>query len=245
MRYLVLSDIHANIDALDAVLDDAAARGYGRVLVLGDLVGYCADPGAVIDRMLGLDVCAAVRGNHDKVAAGLEDGADFNPIAKLSAEWTGRVLTEEHRAYLRSLPRGPVLVDEDIQICHGSPEDEDRYMLDSLDAIAAFQAARRPLCLFGHTHNPLAVVLQRQELVYLPSGDGAVLHWAPDARYLVNVGSVGQPRDGDARAAYGIIDSDRRQVEFLRLEYPVGRAQSRIRERRLPEPLAARLRAGR
>jgi diadenosine tetraphosphatase ApaH/serine/threonine PP2A family protein phosphatase len=245
MRYLVLSDIHANIDALEAVLGDADARGYDCVVVLGDLVGYGAEPGAVIDRVRGLPVCAAVRGNHDKVAAGIGDGSDFNPIARASAEWTARTLTDDQRTYLRELPLGPAVVDDVIEICHGSPDDEDRYVFDSLDAIACIQASIRPVCLFGHTHSPLAVGLVRSELTYLPADGGSRLEWLAEGRYLVNVGSVGQPRDGDPRAAYGIVDTRARAVTFVRLDYPLGRAQDRIRAAGLPEPLATRLGAGR
>ena len=245
MRYLVLSDIHANIDALEAVLDDAGSRGFESVVVLGDLVGYGAEPGAVIERVRGLPVCAAVRGNHDKVAAGLGNGSDFNPIARASADWTARTITDDQRTYLRELPQGPRVVDDTIEICHGSPDDEDRYVFDSLDAIACIQASIRPVCLFGHTHSPLAVALLNSELTYLPADGGARLTWVAEGRYLVNVGSVGQPRDGDARAAYGIVDTEARTVTFVRLNYPVDRAQERIRSAGLPDALAARLAAGR
>lgn len=245
MRYLVLSDIHANIDALEAVLQDAARRAFSRVLLLGDLVGYGAAPGAVIDRIRELPLAAAVRGNHDKVIAGLADGSEFNTIARRAAAWTASVLTPEHRTYLAGLPVGPVFLEDGVEICHGSPENEDLYVFDSLDAIASLQASRRPLCLFGHTHKPLAVSLGRDELVYLACGPDAHVAWPPDARSLVNVGAVGQPRDGDARAAYGIIDTDERRVEFVRLSYPIDRAQARIRAAGLPEPLAARLQVGR
>src|SRR5438270_6128106 len=124
MRYLVLTDIHANLEALDACLADARARGYDQALVLGDLVGYGADPNAVIERMEALQPTAIVRGNHDKVACGLEQPEGFNVVAKSAAVWTFETLTPENREWLAALPQGPHDVDALIQICHGSPFDE-------------------------------------------------------------------------------------------------------------------------
>ena len=155
MRYLVLSDIHANLEALDTVLAAAPPDSYDRVLVLGDLVGYGADPNAVIDRVRALDPLAVIRGNHDKAACGLDDGSSFNQIARFAAAWTGDALTPPNRQYLYDLPAGPVLIDEGVEICHGSPFDEDHYIFDGNDARRALDASRRTLCLFGHTHLPV------------------------------------------------------------------------------------------
>ena len=134
MRYLVLSDIHSNLEALEAVLRASAAQHYDAVLVLGDLVGYGADPNAVVDRVRGLNPAAIVRGNHDKVAAGLDDAEDFNPMAKSAAHWTRESLTPQTLEYLRDLPTGPLIVDDMIEICHGSPLDEDLYVVADIDA---------------------------------------------------------------------------------------------------------------
>ena len=245
MRYLVLSDVHANIDALTAVLAVAAGLRYEHVLVLGDLVGYGAAPNEVIDCVRSLNPLAAIRGNHDKAATGLGETENFNPLAKQAAAWTKAALTPDSLAYLAQLPAGPVQVNDDLEICHGTPFDEDAYVFDSLDAIRAINAVSRPLCLFGHTHVPLIVGLEDGEMVYDDVRDDQVLAMKAGGRYLINAGSVGQPRDGDVRASFGVVDTDTRQVEFRRVPYPVEAAQDRIRQAGLPEQLARRLAAGR
>ena len=160
MRYLVLSDIHANIDALDAVLESVGDGAYDRVIVLGDLVGYGAEPNLVVDRVRELDPVAIVRGNHDKVAAGLASSEGFNPTAQRSAEWTREALTADvARLPRRARRRGPPCSTNLVEICHGSPADEDAYIFGELDAADALLAARMPLCLFGHTHLPAAAAL--------------------------------------------------------------------------------------
>src|SRR5581483_5633728 len=192
MRFLVLSDIHGNLEALEACLADAGAHGYNQVLVLGDLVGYGADANAVVDRIRRLQPRAIVRGNHDKVACGIEAADGFNPVARSAAEWTAAVLAPEHREWLAGLPQGPVQVDDLIEICHGSPFDEDAYVFDELDAARALAAASRPLCLFGHTHFAAAFALEGGAVGALELG-GAAEHRVTidrDARYLINPGSV-------------------------------------------------------
>jgi predicted phosphodiesterase len=247
MRYLVLSDIHSNLEALDAVLR-AAARRYDAVLVLGDLVGYGADPNAVVERIRGLTPVAIVRGNHDKVAAGLDTADDFNPMARAAAQWTRNALTEASLEFLRDLPAGPLIVDDSIEICHGSPVDEDLYVVADVDAARAIAASRRPLCLFGHTHVALFGKVGAQERLEIDAPQGHPdfdLSLEPGARYLVNPGSVGQPRDGDSRAAYGLVDLERRSVRLCRVAYPVDAAQRKILEAGLPSQLAYRLGMGR
>jgi predicted phosphodiesterase len=245
MRYLVLSDIHANSDALDSVLADAARHRADHFLLLGDLVGYGADPNGVIDRLAALTPVTAVRGNHDKVAAALDDAEGFNVAAKQSAQWTFDTLTEPHRAFLAALPQGPVLVGDEIECCHGTPFDEDAYVFDDMDALFSLQASRRNLCLYGHTHNPAALVFDGSLVDFAPIKGEQTIPLRAGTRYLVNVGAVGQPRDGDPRAAYGLVDLDRREVSIYRVAYPVERAQQRILDAGLPEVLAQRLRLGR
>jgi diadenosine tetraphosphatase ApaH/serine/threonine PP2A family protein phosphatase len=245
MRCLVLSDIHANIDALDGVLADAARHGDLPLLLLGDLVGYGAEPNAVIDRLRDLAVAAAIRGNHDRAACGLDDGESFNEAARASAAFTARVLTERNREYLRTLPAGPLAVSDLTEICHGTPFDEDAYVFDEMDAAYALRAASRPLCLFGHTHAPFGARLRGEDLEFLEVAAGEAVIVTDAARLLVNVGSVGQPRDGDPRASYGVLDEDTRTITCYRVEYPVERAQARIRDAGLPEALARRLGLGR
>lgn len=247
MRFLILTDIHANVDAFDAVLAAARRERWDRALVLGDLVGYGAEPNAVIERVLSLDPLAVIRGNHDKAACRLGDASDFNHIARTAALWTAETLTEEHRVYLARLPEGPISIDDGVEICHGTPFDEDHYIFDLPDASRALDAAARPLCLFGHTHLP--VIYRRHA-----SGDTGVapnvadhlqVPLEPGVRYLINPGSVGQPRDGDPRAAFGIYDAERRIMTLSRVEYPVAKAQKRILDAGLPASLAHRLALGR
>ncbi len=247
MRYLVLSDIHANLEALEAVLAAARDVGYDRVLVLGDLVGYGPDPNAVIDSVVALEPLAMVRGNHDKVTAGVENAEGFNRVARQAAEWTLAALTPEHRAFLAALEQGPVIVDEWIEICHGTPGDEDEYITGDMDALHALKQARRPICVFGHTHIPVAYRLTDTDFELLLRGTegGEEVPVEDGARYLVNPGSVGQPRDADARAAFAVIDTAGPTIVWVRVDYPVGDTQAKIIDAGLPAPLAHRLALGR
>ena len=247
MRHLVLTDIHANLEALDACLEDALDRGYDDILVLGDVVGYGADPNAVVERVRQLDPAAIIRGNHDKVSCGLEAADGFNAVARMAAYWTVTALTDDNREWVAALPRGPVLVDADVQICHGSPRDEDEYIFGPADARGAFSAIERAVCLFGHTH--YHAVFQwfggTMEGVRVGGAIGPELELRPDVTYLVNPGSVGQPRDGDPRAAYAIVDVPAGRIEMVWLAYAVDIAQEKIRKAGLPDPLADRLALGR
>jgi diadenosine tetraphosphatase ApaH/serine/threonine PP2A family protein phosphatase len=247
MRYLVLSDIHANLEALDACLADARARGYDETLVLGDLIGYGADPNAVIERVQALKPLAIVRGNHDKVAFGIEQAEGFNAIARSAASWMLEVLTPENRQWVANLPEGPKVIDDVVEICHGSPVDEDAYIFDELDALRALRSATRPLCLFGHTHYPITFILADGALSSNgPSGEAeGRLRIRDGVRYLLNPGSVGQPRDGDPRAAYAIVDTTGRHVELYRIPYSIEVAQAKVIDAGLPEVLARRLAVGR
>jgi diadenosine tetraphosphatase ApaH/serine/threonine PP2A family protein phosphatase len=247
MRYLVLSDIHANMEAFEAVLAAAQALSYDRILVLGDLVGYGADPNAVVEKVRALRPHAVIRGNHDKVGSGLESPEGFNAVARSAIRWTYDTLTPENRDWLAALPAGPVVVDDLIEICHGTPFDEDAYVFDDLDALRSLHAAERPVCLFGHTHVQVGYTLTGN-LFTLATIDDArplTIELPEDGRHLVNPGSVGQPRDGDPRAAYAIADTDRRDVVIYRTEYDIDRARARIIDEGLPEILAQRLALGR
>lgn len=247
MRYLVLSDIHSNLEALDAVLR-ASAQRYDAVLMLGDLVGYGADPNAVVERVRSLNPVASVRGNHDKVAAGLDDAEDFNPMAKSAARWTCEALTTQTLEYLRDLPAGPLIVGDMIEICHGSPLDEDLYVVADSDASRSIAVARAPICFFGHTHVAISARMDDQRRLETSAPQGHpefAIAINPDSRYLINPGSVGQPRDGDARAAYAIVDLERKTVTLHRVAYPIEVAQKKIIDAGLPPMLAYRLGMGR
>jgi predicted phosphodiesterase len=247
VRYLILSDIHANLDALEAVLNAAPAGVWDRVVVLGDLVGYGAEPNAVIDRVRALDPIAVIRGNHDKAACALDDASNFNQVARAAAAWTFETLTPENRRYLIELPAGPMQIDDRVEICHGAPFDEDHYIFDADDAVHAMEALTRPVCLFGHTHLPVIFRLDRDGFDgFVPPGDATThVPFAQDVRYLVNPGSVGQPRDGDPRAAFAVYDADGPALALHRIAYPVEEAQRRIRSAGLPQSLANRLAIGR
>jgi len=245
MRYLVLSDLHANLEALEASLD-AAAGTYDRILVLGDLVGYGADPNAVIDRVRALPDAVIIRGNHDKVGAGIADMEAFNHIAQQAIVWTAVTLTPSNREWLAALQAGPVDVERLVQICHGAPFDEDVYLIDGQEIRQALESTSHALCLFGHTHVPGVFRRDGDEIFRMgPQRDGFFLEIEEGPGYLVNVGAVGQPRDGDWRAAFGVLDTERRQLTGRRVAYDVKGAQAKIVAAGLPEVLAQRLAIGR
>jgi len=247
MRYLVLSDIHANLEAFEAVLAVAAEIGYDRLLVLGDLVGYGGDPNAVVEKVRALAPYALIRGNHDKVGSGVESADGFNAVARSAIRWTYEALTSENREWLAALPAGPLEVDDLIEICHGTPFDEDAYVFDDLDALRALHSAERPLCLFGHTHVQVGYALTGDQFAVTTLDDERPLTIAltGTTSHLINPGSVGQPRDGDPRAGFSIVDTGTKIVTIYRTPYPVEQAQARILEQGLPEVLAQRLALGR
>lgn len=245
MRYLILSDIHANLEALDRALE-ASEGAYDATLVLGDLVGYGADPNAVVERVRAMPEAIVLRGNHDKVGAGIASLESFNPLARQAILWTTDTLTPANREWVAALPQGPLVVDDLVEICHGAPFDEDVYLFDELDTQRAFRVMRRPLCLFGHTHLPAVYRSPAgRPLRDMVRGAEFDLVLDEDARYLVNCGAVGQPRDGDPRAAFGLLDADTRELRVRRVPYDVEAAQEKILAAGLPEVLAHRLGLGR
>jgi len=251
VRVLLLSDIHGNQEALDACL--AAAPAHDLVINLGDVVGYGASPNEVSERSRSLGKFF-VRGNHDKAAAGLTDLSEFNPIAGIALLWTRNRLTAQNMEWLQSLPRGPLQLEElpGAQFVHGSPLDEDQYLVTVDDASEPLQKAAVPVTFFGHTHLQGFFSTDGSEMdgfrpVYTTVGQSetVVFSLEPDMRYLINPGSVGQPRDGDWRAAFALFDSEARSVTFCRTPYNLKDAQDRIVAANLPERLAIRLAAGR
>ena len=240
MQYLIISDIHANLEALEATV--SAAPPCDHVLVLGDLVGYGADPNAVVERIRALPSVTIIRGNHDKVAAGLESATGFNHLARHAVEWTRTTLTPGNRDWIARLPAGPIAIDSVAEICHGTPFDEDVYLFDDMEARRAFRVMSRPVCLFGHTHVP-TVFRCNDKLEAIGPPRGARFSVSVDAgsQYLVNCGAVGQPRDGDSRAAFGVLDTRTRMLTVIRVPYDVATAQGKIIAAGLPEVLAQRL----
>ena len=246
MRYLVLSDLHANLEALEAVLREAAGR-YDRVLCCGDLVGYGADPNAVVD-WVRANAAVAIRGNHDKAAVGLEDLDWFNPVAQAAAVWTYNQLSAENAAYVRALPAGPIAV-EGFQVAHGSPLDEDEYIIAPGDAGRVFGYLHVRVTFMGHTHLQGGFIGNRARIESIGAvGKGRnrqLLDIDPDCAYLVNPGSVGQPRDGDARAGYVLYDPADHYLCYHRVSYEVEKSRRKIHEAGLPPLLGDRLLVGR
>lgn len=251
MRILLVSDIHANLEALEATL--AAAPSFDMVVNLGDIVGYGASPNDVTARARDLGKIF-VRGNHDKAATGVMDIDDFNPMAASAAIWTRNQLTPENLEWLRALPRGPVSLPDfpQVQLVHGSPHDEDEYVVSLGDALAPLITLSTPLTFFGHTHLQGGFFVSdssadglRPEYQTVGRAESVALQLKPGARYLINPGSVGQPRDGDWRAAFAVFDTDAQLVHFHRTPYNLKAAQDRIFAAKLPPRLATRLAAGR
>ena len=248
MRYLILSDIHSNLEAFEKCMEMAAEK-YDQVLCLGDLVGYGPDPNAVIE---GVRQAAhiIIRGNHDKACAGITDAQDFNRYARLATLWTREQLKIDNLSFLLRLPSGPVAVNG-FQLVHGSPTDEDEYLFGRESALPALRNLSLQVVFFGHTH------LQGGFLLTFKGGFGRVQGFEAEdgcafalplqdgTRYLINPGSVGQPRDGDWRAAFAILDEERKQVEYYRASYDISKTQQKMQDAGLPEPLIRRLSYGR
>ena len=251
MRYLILSDIHANLTALEAVLADSDLSHIDRVFCLGDVVGYGPRPNECIEKVRELsDFC--IVGNHDWAAIGRTPIVEFNPAAMESAEWTQEALTDENRAYLEGLPE--IVVDNEVTLVHGSLRNPVwEYITSTAVAAGTFALQETPICFHGHTHVPVIIAdLEEDEAsnpysevpqVTVPSAGQRTS--VTGSRFLVNPGSVGQPRDGDPRASYLIYDDEVRHVEHRRVAYPLERTQEMIRAEGLPESLALRLSYGR
>jgi predicted phosphodiesterase len=243
VRYLVISDIHANWEALEGVL--SAARGqYDQVLCCGDLIGYGADPNAVVE-WVRENAAAVVRGNHDKAGVDLAELEWFNPAAQAATIWTHKNLTPSNMSYVRDLPAGPLQV-ENFHLVHGSPLNEDEYIVEVEEAVEAFSYLPSSLVFFGHTHLQGGFEAQRDGVFGLGSDlHSTMLELNPDRAYLINPGSVGQPRDQNPDAGYVIFDSANRALFYYRATYDIARAQAKIRRAGLPLLLADRLAVGR
>ena len=246
MRYLIVSDLHANREALDAVVQHANDR-YDQAICCGDLVGYGADPNAIVD-WVRANCALTVRGNHDKACTGLDDLEWFNPVAKAAAVWTQQNMTAENAEWTRSLPKGPLSVGG-FQAVHGAPFDEDEYVLAAEEATQAFGYLESRLAFFGHTHVQGGFIWNHSRVETVmrtsPRSERQIMEIDPQCAYLINPGSVGQPRDGDPRAAYCLYDSDAAMVTYFRVDYNIAAAQQKIRQAGLPPILADRLTVGR
>jgi predicted phosphodiesterase len=243
MRYLIFSDIHGNLEALNAVLELARKRKADHFVCLGDLVGYGASPNEVIQKVRKLKPLSIIRGNHDKAIGGLDSIESFNPIAASAIRWTQREVTKPNAEFLHRLDKGPQTIDNRFGICHGSPFDEDYYIFGEYDADEAFGYLQTPLGFFGHTHFPF-VYIRREDAFTSSYMDGGEIKLEKGASYLINPGSVGQPRDRNPKASCIIYDAEHHLVKFFRLAYDIAGAQKRIRRADLPAALAERLSVG-
>jgi predicted phosphodiesterase len=247
MRILVLSDIHANATALNAALESVEGR-WDLSVCLGDVVGYGPDPNEVTARLRELGTIT-IRGNHDKAVTGIMDTEDFNPVAKAAVQWSRTELTPEHLEWLSSLPHGP-LETNGVVLVHGAFQDEDEYVFTPSQALDGLLDSTATVTFFGHTHHQGGFSYRQDQLGVLQVhprmiDSSAVLKLEPDERYLLNPGSIGQPRDSDPRAAFAIADLEHQLVEFWRAAYDVTAVQERMRKVGLPEPLVQRLVVGR
>ena len=241
MKYAIISDIHANLEALEVVLSEIDNCPVDQILCLGDVVGYNANPNECADIIRTRNI-PTICGNHDAVAAGLEEPWGFNPIALAAALWTREHLSEENLEWLRGLPDTEVF--EDFLIAHGSPTDRDCYMFtweDVLPHLQFLEDNNYSHCFFGHTHNP--GIYSADGMYTIDEDSKFVL--GHEKRYFINPGSVGQPRDGVKEASFAYYDSDRREYELVRVPYPVEETAKRIEAAELPPFLAERLFQGR
>jgi diadenosine tetraphosphatase ApaH/serine/threonine PP2A family protein phosphatase len=243
MRYAVIADVHANLEALSAVVSKIAELKSDRTLCLGDIVGYNTNPNEVID-ILKSEKALCIIGNHDAVACGLRNPEDFNPLAMRAALWTREQLTEKSRTFLRNLPRE--LKVDDFFIFHGSIHDTDRYILDKEDIKENFRLLEKltgqpRIGFFGHTHVRTTYIYYRDVISVDLSFELSI---SPLRKYLINPGSVGQPRDYDPRASFLIYDTIEQKVTFYRIDYDITACQDKIIKAGLPSQLATRLETG-
>ncbi len=245
MRYFIFSDVHANLEAFDAVLSAVAEEQADRMIFLGDVVGYGAQPNEAIDRLKQLKPDATVRGNHDKVIAGVEDGSSFQELAYTSAMWSRRQIRTDNRDYLQRMAQGPVTLERGIQISHGSPHDEDFYIVSHWDARPILHESESWIVFYGHTHLPMIYSTESKLSQYYPEDDEVYYNLSADKQYLINPGSVGQPRDLNPKASFAILDTDESIICIKRVEYDIQATQRKIRQAGLPTWHADRLAAGR
>ena len=243
MKYAVLSDIHSNWEALSSAEKEIKKYDVDYIVCLGDAVGYNADPNRCLEEITGL-ADFMVRGNHDKAVAGLMSIDYFNSMAREAVQWTRTHISLKNLAILKKLPAGPLLVNDRYLICHGSPMDEDRYIITYTDINEIFFYINRyfkdtGICFFGHTHVPLVFEENSGLLDLKPE-----IQLDPSKRYLINPGSVGQPRDGSSKASLGVFDNEKYVYRYVRFDYPVDITQRKVIEAGLPRALAVRLYSG-
>jgi predicted phosphodiesterase len=239
MRFAIFGDIHANLEALQAVLNDAEAREVTHHVCLGDIVGYNANPHECVEIIRNLE-CPVVKGNHDEMASVTDTLEGFNPLAEEAINWTRAQLNDDDKKWLRDLKM--VRQVRDFTIVHATLDTPHKwgYVFNQLDAAASFSYQHTQLCFYGHTHAPRAYIRDTS----VRTTPLEKLHIEPGKKYFINVGSVGQPRDGDWHASYCIYDVGQQTIELRRLEYDIWTAQDKIVDAKLPQRLADRLALG-
>jgi len=241
LRIGVFSDVHGNIDALEVVLKALQNESIAQAVCMGDLVGYGPDPNPCVDKTLAFaDIVVA--GNHDHGAARLINTDEFNEAARLAIEWTQSELTENAVKLLTRLPM--IMVGPDFTVVHATPDEPEKwiYMSTYGDIYRSFNALTTPLCLVGHSHSPAVFILDDENRITIKQD--SKISFDPKKKYIINVGSVGQPRDKDTRTCYGILDLDKQEFQTKRLPYPVKKVQEKMRKKNLPSSLIERLSIG-
>ncbi|MBI4832181.1 MAG: metallophosphoesterase family protein [Candidatus Lindowbacteria bacterium] len=239
MRYAIICDVHSNLEALETVLAEIRRQRADKIVHLGDIVGYNANPNECIEIFMEENI-TSIMGNHDAAACGLDDPLWFNSVAKEAAIWTRGKLDARKREYLRSLPE-KVVLDNTLLLSHGSPENRDDYIIDWIDAMRQFVVMEKMsvnICFLGHSHLP--ALFAHRGLNHNLDRYGKHTLDASN-RYLVNFGGLGQPRDGDPRTCFGMFDSEQMTVEFFRLKYDVLKCAKKVKKAGLDRSLADRL----
>ncbi len=247
MRYAIISDIHSNLEALRAVINDIDRRHVDKTVCLGDIVGYNANPNETVDLVREMGILS-IAGNHDQKGASDGEPFGFNPQARSAILWTRDQLTLENREFLKSLP-ATQKIDDLFLMVHGSINSTDEYILSTSEALENFELLRKNgdvrICFFGQTHRP-AIFVQDEDKVFMVRGEDKEYDFSlrEHAYYLINPGGVGQPRDQDERAAYLIYDSFRNRISFYRAVYDTAAASRKIVAAGLPFTLAVRIKQG-
>lgn len=246
MRYLILADIHANYDALAAVLEYVKNEKIDKYIILGDVVDYGVEPNEVIDTLRKLKPQEAVHGDHEKWFTKELDEEYFDPEVLVCSKWTADHLSETSWEYIRSLPKGPRTIDDTFDIVHGSYPDEDAYIWDQEILLTSFENLKNPIGFYGHTHIPVLISQKVDEKidVHAAREEKNTFQLIEENKYLINPGSVGQPRDSDPRAGFAILDSDKMIITLYRIPYDHKSAARKVEDAGLPEFFSQRLLAG-
>ena len=248
MLYLIFSDVHGNLEAYKRMIKAANKIKPDVFICLGDLIGYGPNPNETIDRTRKIKNLFIVRGNHDKVAAGLDSTGSFNPVARKAMVWTKKKLKDTNKEYLKNLPKGPLLIDNKFTIFHGAYFDEDYYIFNPFDALGSIQNAPTKISFFGHTHIPIIYKFtpnDKLEILTINSKKNKIeIKLENKSYYLINPGSIGQPRDRNPKTSFITYDTKKNLITFYRYKYPFQNTASKILKQKLPRFLAERLGKG-